>query len=91
MNPPRVAFFTDSYHEVNGVALTSREFAGFARRRGFPFFSLRVGPETRHWREDAFETLEIAHSKLVLNLDSDLHFDLPSLPAAPAVGARTPA
>jgi hypothetical protein len=53
---PRVAFFTDSFHEVNGVALTSREFAGFARRRGYPFFSVHAGPETKHWREGTFET-----------------------------------
>jgi hypothetical protein len=30
---PRVAFFTDSFHEANGVALTSREFAAFAGDR----------------------------------------------------------
>ena len=30
MSVPRVAFFTDSFHEVNGVALTSRQFAEFA-------------------------------------------------------------
>ena len=41
--PPRVAFFTDSYHEVNGVALTSREFAAFAKRRDYPFFSVHAG------------------------------------------------
>jgi glycosyltransferase involved in cell wall biosynthesis len=29
MTPRRVAFFTDSFHEVNGVALTSREFGAF--------------------------------------------------------------
>jgi hypothetical protein len=43
MNPPRVAFFTDSFHEVNGVALTSREFARFARDRGYPFLSVHAG------------------------------------------------
>lgn len=76
MNPPRVAFFTDSYHEVNGVALTSREFAKFVRAARYPFFSLHPGPATRHWREDAFETLEISPSRSVLKLEADLHFDL---------------
>ena len=33
----RVAFFPDSYHEVDGVANTSRQFEAFARRRGLPF------------------------------------------------------
>jgi hypothetical protein len=30
---PRVAYFPDSFHEVNGVAHTSRNFEAFARRR----------------------------------------------------------
>jgi phosphatidylinositol alpha 1,6-mannosyltransferase len=45
MNTPRVAFFTDSFHEVNGVALTSREFARFAREKGYPFLSVHAGPK----------------------------------------------
>src|SRR5580704_15207986 len=73
---PRVAFFTDSFHEVNGVALTSREFVGFAAHQGYPFFSVHAGPETRFWKEDELETLEIAHSPLVLQLERDLQFDL---------------
>jgi glycosyltransferase involved in cell wall biosynthesis len=73
---PRVAFFTDSYHEVNGVALTSREFARFAANREYPFFSVHSGPETRHWREGVFETFELAHSKMLVGLERDLSFDL---------------
>jgi phosphatidylinositol alpha 1,6-mannosyltransferase len=73
---PRVAFFTDSFHEVNGVALTSREFAGFAQRHGYPFFSVHAGPETKHWREGTFETFELSNSKVVLGLEHDLAFDL---------------
>jgi glycosyltransferase involved in cell wall biosynthesis len=73
---PRIAFFTDSFHEVNGVALTSREFAGFAQRRGYPFFSVHAGPETRHWREGTFETFELSNSKVVVSLEHDLAFDM---------------
>lgn len=73
---PRVAFFSDSFHEVNGVALTSREFVGFAARRRYPFFSLHVGPETAYWRTGAMETFEIANSPIVLTLERDLAFDL---------------
>lgn len=76
MKAPRIAFFTDSFHEVNGVALTSREFAGFAQRHGYPFFSVHAGPETKHWREGTFETFELANSKVVLGLEHDLSFDL---------------
>jgi len=76
MSVPRVAFFADSYHEVNGVALTSRAFASFAANRSYPFLSVRTGPETRHWRDGELETLEIAHSPFVLGLERDLSFDL---------------
>jgi phosphatidylinositol alpha 1,6-mannosyltransferase len=47
MNVPRVAFFTDSFHEANGVALTSREFARHAQEQDHPFLSVHAGPETR--------------------------------------------
>jgi glycosyltransferase involved in cell wall biosynthesis len=73
---PRVAFFTDSFHEVNGVALTSREFVGFAARQGYSFFSVRVGAETAYSRTGAMETFEIANSPAVLGLERDLAFDL---------------
>ena len=73
---PRVAFFTDSFHEVNGVALTSREFAGFAARRRYPFFSVHVGAETAYQRSDDMETFEIASSPMALGLERDLAFDL---------------
>src|SRR5262249_60746536 len=33
---PRVAFFPDSFAEVNGVAHTSRQFVAFAERRNLP-------------------------------------------------------
>jgi glycosyltransferase involved in cell wall biosynthesis len=73
---PRVAFFTDSFHEVNGVALTSREFVRFAAQKGYPFFSVHAGPKTRAWEEGALHTLEIAHSPFVVHLERDLRFDL---------------
>jgi glycosyltransferase involved in cell wall biosynthesis len=73
---PRVAFFTDSFHEVNGVALTSREFVGFAARQRLPFFSVHAGPVSAHWRDGELETFEIAHSPAVVGLERDLAFDL---------------
>jgi glycosyltransferase involved in cell wall biosynthesis len=72
---PRVAFFTDSYHEVNGVALTSRKFAEFARAERYPFFSCRAGPETKHWTEGEFETFEIGSSRFMISVERDLAFD----------------
>jgi glycosyltransferase involved in cell wall biosynthesis len=73
---PRVAFFTDSFHETNGVALTSRQFAAFAKDRFYAFFSVHAGPRTAHWKRGNFETFELAHSRARLRLEHDLDFDL---------------
>ena len=73
---PRVAFFTDSFHEVNGVALTSRQFAHHARSHFYPFLSVHPGPRTAHWTRENFQTFELAHSAALLRLEHDLAFDL---------------
>ena len=73
---PAVAFFTDSFHEANGVALTSRQFDQFARTRGYPFFSVHAGPATRHVKDSPCESFELANSRATLRLEHDLFFDL---------------
>lgn len=75
MNGRRVAFFTDSFHEVNGVALTSREFVNFARRRGLPLFSVHAGPENRITQEGSVTTFEFARGPVRWNLEHDLAID----------------
>ncbi|MBY0507069.1 MAG: glycosyltransferase [Bryobacteraceae bacterium] len=91
---PRVAFFTDCFHEVNGVALTSRQLDAFAQRRGYPFFSFHIGPETKTWTVGEHTTMEIARGPHLLRLDSDMFFDLDFLryrtPALDAVRAFRP-
>ncbi|MEZ5393437.1 MAG: glycosyltransferase [Bryobacterales bacterium] len=72
---PRVAFFTDSFHEVNGVALTSRQLDAFARRRGLPFFNVHAGPKTRLWTEGAVTTFELNRGLLAISVEKDLFVD----------------
>ena len=76
MTVPRVAFFTDSFHEVNGVARTSREFARFARDADYPFFSVHTGPQTACWTEENLTTCELKLSWASLRLETDLFLDL---------------
>ncbi len=77
MNPaPRVAFFTDSFHEVNGVAHTSRHFDAFARRRGLPFLNVHAGPATRLTEDGPVWTLELKRSPVGFGLEHDMSFDL---------------
>ncbi len=77
MNPaPRVAFFTDSFHEVNGVAHTSRNFDAFARRRAVPFLNVHAGPKTQLSQDGPVWTLELKRSGVGISLEHDMSFDL---------------
>lgn len=73
---PRVAFFTDSFHEVNGVALTSRSLHQFAQRRGYPFLSIHYAAQPSLQKEGEFWTAEFQRGPLRLGLERDLSFDL---------------
>lgn len=76
MRIPRVAFFTDSFKEVNGVALTSRKFAQFARSHFYPFLCVTAGAETESGKRGSYETLQLQTSRFILPLEHDLKFDL---------------
>ena len=73
---PRVAFFPDSFHEINGVAHTSRNFEAFARRRRMPFLCVRAGVRSQALRlEENLWTLELPRSRVAIGLERDLSFD----------------
>lgn len=77
MNQPlRVALFTDSFHETNGVARVSNEFASFAKRSGFPFFCVHAGLETCTSQEGTVRTMDLKRSLASFPLDKDLDCDL---------------
>ena len=72
----RVAFLPDSFHEVNGVAHTSRNFAAYAQRHGLPFLCVRAGTRTPALQQDGTVTsLELPRSRLSVGLEKDLSFD----------------
>ena len=73
---PRVAYFPDSFHEINGVAHTSRHFEAFARRRNLPFLCIRAGERTPALVEEGnVWTLELPRGFLSFALEKDLRFD----------------
>jgi glycosyltransferase involved in cell wall biosynthesis len=73
---PRVAYFPDSFHEVNGVAHTSRHFEAFARRHNLPFLCVRAGNRPRALiQEGNVWTLELPRSFLSVPLEKDLRLD----------------
>jgi phosphatidylinositol alpha 1,6-mannosyltransferase len=73
---PRVAFFADSFHEVNGVALTCRQFHDFATRHQYPFFSVHTGPAPKFTIQGRCRTRELTLSPLSFHVERDLRFDL---------------
>jgi phosphatidylinositol alpha 1,6-mannosyltransferase len=76
---PRVAYFPDTFYEINGVAHTSRHFQAFAQRRELPFFCLHPGKresEIREQQQGELTMLEIPRgSALSFRLEKDLTFD----------------
>jgi phosphatidylinositol alpha 1,6-mannosyltransferase len=77
--PPRVAYFPDTFYEINGVAHTSRHFEAFAQRRDLPFFCLHPGKRGSAISEQEtgeLTTLEIPRGSAVsFRLEKDLTFD----------------
>ena len=84
---PRVAYFPDSFHEVNGVAHTSRHFEAFARRRNLPFLCVRAGDRTPSLVEEgSVWTLELPRGILSFALEKDLRFDPAYVRHFPLIG-----
>lgn len=74
MGTPRVAFFPDSFHEVNGVAHTSRNFMAYAERRELPFLCVRAG-NGAPTISGPLATLEFPRSRAAVRIEKDLQFD----------------
>lgn len=73
---PRVALFTDSFLEVNGVAQTSRQLAAQAAKSDSPYLVVHAGPQTGKVAEGSLQRLSLHRTKFGFPLDVDLRFDL---------------
>ena len=72
----RVAFLPDSFHEVNGVAHTARNFTAYAQRHDLPFLCVRAGSRTGPiLQEGSVSSLELPRSWASMTLEKDLAFD----------------
>ena len=76
----RVAFFPDSFHEVNGVAHTARNFQSYAERHALPFLCVRAAlPRVRGVpvvaTRGSITTLELPRSRAAIRMEEDLSFD----------------
>ena len=76
MPPPRIAYFPDSFHEVNGVAHTSRNFVAYAERHDLPFLCVRAGSRIQAVHQcGQLRTLELPRSRTSVRMEKDLEFD----------------
>ena len=75
MVPLRVALFTDTFQQINGVALTSRQFLDFARRHDYPLLCVRGGDRTAERTEGSVIHHELRRSRFSIHLDRDLFYD----------------
>jgi phosphatidylinositol alpha 1,6-mannosyltransferase len=76
MRVPRVAYFPDSFHEVNGVAHTSRNFVAYAERHELPFLCVRAGARVQALEQTGeLRTLELRRSRGSVRMEKDLEFD----------------
>ena len=73
---PRVAFFPCVYHEVDGVAKTSREFEAFARRHQIPLFMVHAGPRDEATLAGTVTRIQLPRSPMKFPLDRAHDYDL---------------
>ncbi len=73
---PRVALFCETYHEINGVALTVRQLVAFAKRHNRPLLAIHGGKNPGVEEEGSVRRLELQRARLSIGIDSDLEYDL---------------
>jgi phosphatidylinositol alpha 1,6-mannosyltransferase len=74
---PRVAFFPDSFLEVNGVARTSRALVAAAAARDWPLCCVHAGARRRVFATSASGLrVELDRGRWAFRLDGELRFDL---------------
>jgi phosphatidylinositol alpha 1,6-mannosyltransferase len=73
---PRVALFCETFHEINGVALTARQLVDFAKRRARPLLTVLGGPRLSRREEGSVTHLELPRGWASFGIERDLRYDL---------------
>jgi glycosyltransferase involved in cell wall biosynthesis len=71
----RVAYFADSFLEVNGAAMTSKRLVGYAKKNGYPFLCVHGGKKTATTQVGSVTYLSLKRSPVAIKLDEDLAYD----------------
>jgi glycosyltransferase involved in cell wall biosynthesis len=75
IEPPRIAFFTDTFREANGVATLSQQLTQFAKKRNLPFLAICAGRETSFRQDGSLEILELKRGAASFPVDKGLSYD----------------
>lgn len=75
-NPLRIAYFPDSFLEVNGVAMTSNRLVRFVEKRGYPFLCVHAtGEKTEVKQEGNITFVRLKRSAAAMEMDEGLKYD----------------
>jgi phosphatidylinositol alpha 1,6-mannosyltransferase len=74
--PLRIAYFPDAYHEVDGIAITSRHFEAFAKKHAIAFLIIHAGPSKQIFTSGSVTRVQLPRGPLTLPLDRTHRHDL---------------
>jgi len=72
---PRVALFCETFHEINGVALTARQLAAYAQRHELPLLAIHGGKRKSRQQEGSVTRVELTRGWASIGIERDLHYD----------------
>src|SRR5271170_2803859 len=72
---PRVALFCETFHEINGVALTARQLVAYAKRHHLPLLAIHGGKNPGFEEQGSVRRLELKRGWLSAGIESDLEYD----------------
>ncbi|MGP0018038.1 MAG: glycosyltransferase [Candidatus Sulfotelmatobacter sp.] len=72
----RVAYFPCVYHEIDGVAQTSRHFEAFALRQDRPFLMVHAGPQDQVTKSGPVTRVQLERGPIKFPLDRAHDYDL---------------
>lgn len=72
---PRVALFCETYHEINGVALTARQLVAYAKRHNLPLLAIHGGKQPGSQDEGEVRRIELKRSWGSVGIERDLEYD----------------
>ncbi|HTZ33275.1 MAG TPA: glycosyltransferase [Methylomirabilota bacterium] len=72
---PRVALLCETFHEINGVALTARQLVAYAQRHGLPLLAVHGGKTPGTHDEGSVRRVELKRAWASIPIECDLKYD----------------